>query len=314
MNKIVYLFTGQGAQHVNMGKDLYINHESVRNIYNRAGETLKKDFAKICFESDLSELSNTANLQPLIFIISAGILELLKSGSINPSAVAGFSLGEITALYASEMLSFEETLKLIKKRSEVMDSACAVTPGVMYSIIGLGDEKLFEALNKVDGYVIAANFNSPGQTVISGEIEAAEKAANLALEMGAKRAIKLNVAGAFHSELMNHKKEEFKEFLKTLNFNMPKVEFYSNVYGKKLNIEGKVNNFMYNYIPEQMSNPVRFRQETEELKANGYNTFIEIGVGKVLSGLVKRTIVGAEIYSSETWAEIEKIKEILFIQ
>lgn len=311
MKKIVYLFTGQGAQYVNMGKELYDNYKSVKNIYNQAGETLKKDFAKICFESDLPELSRTMNLQPLIFIISAGILELLREKSITPSAVAGFSLGEITALYASDMLSFEDTLMLIKKRGEVMDAACEANPGTMYSIIGLDDGKLNDILNKTDGYVIAANYNSPGQTVISGETEAAEKAASLALEAGAKRAIKLNVAGAFHSKLMNYKKEEFKEFLKTLSFKMPTIEFYSNLYGGKLNIESEVNNFMYNYIPEQMSNPVRFRHEIEELKLNGYDTFIEIGVGKVLSGLVKRTAGEAEIYPSETYSDIEKIKENL---
>lgn len=307
MNKIVYLFTGQGAQYVNMGKDLYDNHKIVRDIYERASESLKTNFAKICFESELPELSKTANLQPLIFIISACILELLKEGSIKPSAAAGFSLGEITALYASGMLSFDDTLKLIKKRGEVMDSACEASPGAMYSIIGLADEKLNKALSEASGYVIAANFNSPGQTVISGDAEAAEKAAKAALEMGAKRAMKLNVAGAFHSALMNYKKDEFKEFLKSLNFNLPNIELYSNLYGGKLNIDGGVNDFMYNYIPEQMSNPVRFRQETEELKADGYDTFIEIGVGKVLSGLVKRTVDGVNIYSSETCADIEKI-------
>ena len=293
MNKRAFLFTGQGSQYPGMGKDLYNKYNLFKNIFDETNEHLKIDLLDIC--SNEQELSKTHNAQIAIFAMSYGIYKLLKSHDITPDCVAGFSLGEITSLAVSEILSFNNTLDLIKIRGETMQEACEYTPGSMYSIIGADDNLVENICAEINGYVIPANYNCPGQIVISGETNAVEEAVKIFTDKKI-RTIKLNVAGAFHSKLMQYKQNKLTEFLKTLNFNQPKIDLYSNVTGTKFNFENDIKNFMLDYIPKQMSNPVRFRTELENMSNSndGCDLFIEIGAGKALSGFVRRTCENAK--------------------
>jgi [acyl-carrier-protein] S-malonyltransferase len=293
MSKIAFLFTGQGAQYTGMGKDLYDNFTICKNVFEEASEHLQLNLMSIC--NDAEELTKTQNVQAAIFTISYSIYKLLREKNIAPDFIAGFSLGEITSMAVCEMLSFKDTLSLIKIRGQVMDAACAYNPGLMYSIIGAEDSVVEQICSEVDGYVIPANYNCSGQIVISGEAGAVEAAVKIFTEKKI-RAIKLNVAGAFHSKLMKYKEDELTKFLKTLNFAVPKIETYSNLTGKKFELSNadKINIFMQDYIIEQMSNPVRFRDELENIEKSGGEIFIEIGAGKVLSGFVRRTIKNAK--------------------
>ena len=303
MGKTAFLFTGQGAQHAGMGKDLYDSFKTFKNICDEASEHLKLNLMDIC--TNPAELSKTNNAQTAVFTVSYGIFNLLRENNITPDFLAGFSLGEITSLAVSEMLNFKDTLNLIKMRGKIMDAACEHSPGVMYSIIGAEDEFVETVCENTAGYVIPANYNCPGQLVISGETEAAETAVKTFAE-NSVRAIKLNVAGAFHSKLMLYKQDEFKEFLETLNFNPPKFEIYSNITGEKLEIKNDINIFMREYIIKQMSQPVKFKNELENIYKSGGEIFAEIGAGKVLSGFVRRTCKDAKsinIQDSKTLEE-----------
>ena len=302
MGKNAFLFTGQGAQYTGMGLDLYEKYAMFKNIFDEASEHLRTDLLNIC--SDSLELAKTHNTQSAIFTVSYGIYKLLEERDITPSCAAGFSLGEITSFAASEILNFTDALDLIKVRGEVMQAACEHKPGLMYSIVGADDaldaliEEVCENISKSTGYVIPANYNCPGQTVISGEAEAVEAAAKIFAEKKI-RTVKLNVAGAFHSELMKYKQEKLAAFLETINFNAPKFDLYSNLTGKRFAFTDITNikPFMTDYIPKQMSNPVRFRAELENMQNDGCGSFIEfieIGAGRVLSGFVKRTCENAK--------------------
>ena len=298
MKKNAFLFAGQGAQYVNMGKDLYENHKIFKDIYDEAGEYLKINLLDIC--SDNAELSKTHNAQPAIFIMSYGIFKILEENNIKPNCAAGFSLGEITSLAVSKILSFKDALDLIKIRGEIMQEACEKTPGMMCGIIGTTDETIDEVIKEAcentGGYVIPANYNCLGQTVISGEIKSVEKAIEIFADKKI-RTIKLNVSGAFHTKFMLYNQEKLIDFLKGINYNPPAFELYSNVTGEKFDFNNfdktSMKSFMINYMPEQMSNPVRFRGELERINSDGCDLFIEIGAGKVLSGFVKRTCPNA---------------------
>ena len=304
MGKQAFLFTGQGAQYTNMGKDLYENYGKFKEIFDKASEHLKINLLNIC--TNENELSKTNNAQTAIFVVSYGIYKLIEQSN-SPDCIAGFSLGEITSLAVSEMLNFNDTLDLIKIRGEVMQEACDYKPGLMYSIIGAADEIVEEVCEDVskksNGYVIPANYNCPGQIVISGESGTVQEAAKIFTDKKI-RTVKLNVAGAFHSELMKYNQDKLVRFLKTLNFNQPKIELYSNLTGKKFdNNITDIKNFMIDYIPKQMSNPVRFREELENISKDGCDLFVEIGAGKALSGFIKRTCGNAKflnIQDSET--------------
>ena len=310
MKKTAFLFTGQGAQYIGMGKDLYENFSDFKNIFDNASDCLKINLKDICFNGELSELSKTQNLQPAIVTISYGIYKLLEKENIIPSAVAGFSLGEISALASVGVLGFDDILNLVKIRGITMEKACEHTKGAMYSIIGLDNAAVEEicknTLKDGHGYVIPANYNCPGQTVISGEAIAAEKAAHIAAEKGA-RTVKLNVSGAFHSELMKYGGDKFTEFLHTLEFKniSANTAFYSNVSGDKLELaediiaKADLKLFMTDYIFKQMSSPVKFRDELENMERAGIESFVEIGVGKVLSGFVRRTCKNAAFTNIE---------------
>jgi len=315
MGKRAFLFTGQGAQYAGMGKSLREKYDTFKNIFDEASEHLKINLPDIC--ENERELSKTHNAQTAIFAVSYGIYKLLEEHNIKPDCIAGFSLGEITSFAVSEILTFRDTLDLIKIRGEVMQAACEHTPGSMYSIIGASDElveEICEAVSKTksNGYVIPANYNCPGQIAISGETEAVGEAVKIFADKKI-RTVKLNVAGAFHSKLMQYKQDELIEFLGTLNFSQPKIDLYSNVTGKKFgNNINDINNikaYMTDYIPKQMSNPVRFREELENMSSDGCGLFIEIGAGKALSGFVKRTCGNARflnIQDSDTFEEAIK--------
>ena len=305
MGNFAFLFTGQGAQYADMGKDLRGKYSLFKETFGEASEHLKIDLASIC--SDSEELSKTHNAQAAIFTTSYGIYRLFAEKNIKPVCMAGFSLGEITSFAASEILNFGDALDLIKIRGKVMSEACEYKPGSMYSVIGAPDELVEEVCEsvskKTNGYVIPANYNCPGQVVISGEADAAEKAAGIFSEKKI-RTVRLNVAGAFHSGMMRHGQEELTDFLRSINFSPPETTLYSNVTGERFSFgdfktKDEIKSFMTDYIPRQMSNPVKFRAELENISKseNSCDLFIEAGAGKVLSGFVKRTLGGAKSLS-----------------
>ena len=279
-----------------MGSDLYEKYDIFKNIFDEASEHLKTDLKDIC--EDAQKLSKTDNAQAAIFAVSYGIYKLLEKQHIKPDITAGFSLGEITSFAAAGMLNFKNTLDLISMRGNVMQKACDHKPGTMYSIIGAEDitvEKICENVSKTTGYVIPANYNCKNQITISGETAAVEEAAKIFGE-NKIRAIKLNVAGAYHSTLMQYAQNELTDFLKTLNFKKPEIKLYSNLTGNEFDYGGDLKSFMIDYIPKQMSSPVKFRNEIENISSdnNGDILYVEIGAGRALSGFVKKTLENAE--------------------
>lgn len=318
MGKTAFLFTGQGAQYAGMGCDLYEKYDLFKNIFDEASEHLKINLNEICSDSNNTELAKTHNAQSAIFTVSFGIYKLLEEHGIKPDCAAGFSLGEITSIAASGILTFTNTLDLIKIRGEVMRTACEHNPGLMYGIIGADDalvEEVCENISKTTGYIIPANYNCPGQTVISGEANAVESAANIFAEKKI-RTVKLNVAGAFHSELMKYNQNKLTEFLETINYNTPEFNLYSNLTGKQFDFTDKTNikSFMTDYIPKQMSNPVKFRGELENMQKDGCETYIEIGAGKVLTGFVKRTCENAEFINIQDVQTLEAVFDMFHVK
>jgi len=322
MENITFLFTGQGAQYAGMGSDLYEKHESFKNVFDEAGEHLKVDLKNIC--SDENELAKTDNAQKAIFAVSYGIYETLKKHGIVPNRLAGFSLGEMTSFAASGMLGFKDALDLISARGSAMQKACDHTPGAMFGIIGADDayvEEVCEHISKTAGYVVPANYNCPKQVVISGETEAVEKAAAI---FGEKkiRTVKLNVAGAYHSKLMRYAEGELIDFLASIDFGPPKIELYSNLTGERLDCgksekrekRDEVKSFMVDYIPKHMSSPVRFKNEIENISAQGCDMYIELGAGRVLSGFVKKICEDAKITNIQNTQNLESVFELFHVK
>ncbi|MCL1793027.1 MAG: ACP S-malonyltransferase [Oscillospiraceae bacterium] len=310
MDKIAFLFTGQGAQYAGMGLGLYEKYAAFRDVFEKASERLKIDLKHICASEAM--LSKTDNAQAAIFAMSFGIFKLLEMRGINPGCMAGFSLGEITSFAASGMLCFEDALDLIAVRGNAMQKACERVPGAMAGIIGAEDALIEEVCRNVEktvGYVAPANYNCPKQIVISGETAAVEKAAEI---LGDKkyRTVKLNVAGAYHSKLMQCEQSELVDFLKSLDFNPPKIPLYSNLTGKRFDFGGDINRYMAEYIPKQMTSPVKFGNELENMSPD-CGIYIEIGAGRALSGFVKKTCESAEFANVQDDQTFEAALEFL---
>lgn len=278
-----YIFPGQGAQFTGMGKDLYENSAKAKELFQQANDILGFDITKIMFEGTADELKQTKVTQPAIFLHST-ILADVMGNNFQPDMVAGHSLGEISALVANGTLAFGDGLQLVYKRALAMQKACEKTPSTMAAVLGLEDQLVEEICANTPGIVVAANYNCPGQLVISGEVPAVEKACDSLKEAGARRALILPVGGAFHSPLMEPAREELAAAIEATEFSKPTCPIYQNVSTFAVTEPKKI---MENLI-FQLTAPVKWTQSVQNMIKDGATKFIEVGPGNVLQGLVKK--------------------------
>ena len=288
-----YIFPGQGAQFVGMGKDLYYNNPIAKEMFEKANEILGFRITDLMFEGTEEDLRQTKVTQPAIFLHSV-ILYACLGDSIKPDMVAGHSLGEFSALVANKTLSFEDGLLLVSKRAMAMQKACEAEPSTMAAILGIEDEKVEDICKDIDEIVVPANYNSPGQLVISGSIKGIEMACERIKAAGAKRALPLKVGGAFHSPLMEPARIELAEAINSMPFNNPVCPIYQNVNAKAVTNPEEIKQNLIS----QLTSPVRWTQIAENMINDGATTFIEVGPGTVLQGLVKKVKSDIEAYSA----------------
>ncbi|MCR6638205.1 MAG: ACP S-malonyltransferase [Sporocytophaga sp.] len=287
-----YVFPGQGSQFSGMGKDLYDRSEKAKSLFEKANEILGFDITNVMFTGTDEELKQTKVTQPAIFIHSVVLAKI--SENFNPDMVAGHSLGEFSALVANGTLTFEDGLRLVSKRALAMQRACEINPSTMAAILGLDDAKVEEICKSIsDEIVVAANYNCPGQLVISGSMKGIEIACQKMKEAGAKRALPLPVGGAFHSPLMEPAREELAEAIKSTNFSKPVCPVYQNVNA----LPATDINIIKENLIAQLTAPVRWTQSVQNMVSDGATEFVECGPGKVLQGLVKKINSASEVMS-----------------
>ena len=278
-----YIFPGQGAQHSGMGLDLYNDSALAKDLFKIANDILEFEITSIMFSGSAEDLKQTKVTQPAIFLHSVILAKTLGDG-FNPDMVAGHSLGEFSALVANNTLSFEDGLKLVSARAQAMQKACDNNPGTMAAVLALEDTIVERVCKEIEGIVVAANYNCPGQLVISGEINAINVACEKLKEKGARRALVLPVGGAFHSPLMEEAKQELENAINNTTFNKPSCPIYQNVTSFAVSDEMKIKE---NLIA-QLTSPVKWTQSIQKMIEDGGNDFIELGPGKVLQGLVRK--------------------------
>ena len=288
----VAMFPGQGAQFVGMGKDLFDQHPLAQERFNSANALLGFSITDIMFDGDAEALRETKVTQPAIFLHSVISYELAKKS--NPDMAAGHSLGEFSALTACGALSFEDGLSLVSKRAQAMQAACDVIKGTMAAVLALADDVVEQVCQDMDGIVVAANYNCPGQLVISGAFPAVEAACEVLKEKGAKRALLLSVGGAFHSPLMEPAQEELAKAILETHFNTPSYPIYQNITAAPTQDAGLIKE---NLIA-QLTGPVKWTQTIQQMREDGASLFTEYGPGKVLQGLVKKIDREAELQSA----------------
>ena len=289
-----YVFPGQGSQFSGMGKDLYDDYKVAKTLFKSANEILGFDITKILFEGSDEDLQQTSVTQPAIYIHSVIISKVLGE-KFRPDALAGHSLGEYSALTAAGTISFDSGLKLVSQRAKAMQKACDLEDGTMAAILGLEDEKVVEICDQIEGLVVAANFNCPGQLVISGSTDAIVSACGIMKSSGAKRALVLPVGGAFHSPLMEPARIELANAIENTDFASPICPVFQNVVADAVTdpLAIKKN------LVDQLTAPVRWTQSVEKMVALGVNHFIEVGPGKVLQGLIKKINPHTKVSSAE---------------
>jgi len=278
-----YIFPGQGAQFTGMGLDLYEKSTLAKNLFEQANQILGFSITEVMFEGSAEALKETKVTQPAIFLHSV-ILAKTLGNSFKPDMVAGHSLGELSALVANNTLTFEDGLRLVSKRAMAMQKACELQPSTMAAVLGLDDDIVEQVCTNTKGIVVAANYNCPGQLVISGEIDAVNRACETLKEKGAKRALVLPVGGAFHSPLMEPAREELAAAIENTVFSKPNCPIYQNVTANAVSDEASIKTNLIS----QLTAPVRWTQSVQQMIADGATLFTEVGPGNVLQGLVKK--------------------------
>lgn len=289
-----FIFPGQGAQFTGMGADIYEKSAEAKDLFHQANDILGFKITDIMFEGSAEDLKQTKVTQPAVFLHSV-ILSKVLGDSFKPDMVAGHSLGELSALVANKVLNFEDGLKLVFKRAQAMQRACEMEPSTMAAVLGLEDEMVEAVCAETEGIVVAANYNCPGQLVISGEVDAVERACEALKERGARRAMILPVGGAFHSPLMEPARKDLAEAIENTKFNTPICPVYQNVTTFAVNNPEEIKkNLEY-----QLTAPVKWTQSVQNMIKDGAKEFIEVGPGKVLQGLVKKIDRSMEVSSAE---------------
>ena len=309
MNKrIALMMPGQGSQFVGMGKDFYDAFDEARSLYKTANRTLGFDIADLCFEGDLGELTKTHNAQPAILLHSLVVLEVLRGRNVHPSVVAGHSLGEFSALVAAGFFKPMDALLIVRRRGELMYEAGLEEPGTMAAIIGSEEKEVAEFVEAAagEGVVVIANYNCPGQYAISGEVAAVDKALEIAQANGAKRAMRLQVSGAFHSPLMERTAGAFADYIAKFETGKLRVPWIANVTGNEITDQTEV----IPLLSRQLSSPVLWSKSMQTLMANHNGPVLEVGPGRVLSGLLKRIERRAEVVPLTEASALETVAEL----
>lgn len=301
-----FIFPGQGAQVVGMGKDFYEKYEESRGIFDKASELLGFDMKELCFENE-KDINITEYTQPALLTVSVAILRVLEQKGIRPDVCAGLSLGEYCAMVASEVMSFEDAVKTVRQRGILMQEAVPLGVGAMCAVLGLDGETVNKVCQGVDD-VYVANYNCPGQIVISGKAEAVEQAAGLLKEAGAKRCMMLNVSGPFHSPLLREAGGKLAEVLKDVKLNDGfTIPYVTNVTAEYVNTTEEIREL----LRKQVSSSVMWQQSVENMIAKGVDTFVEIGPGKTLAGFMKRINKEVRMVNIGSVEDLEKAVELL---